>query len=96
VIDDEAHDARVAVFDRECEQREAADHLAVDQIIVSTACSARSLRREQSIDVAAISRAGGNALLEISFAAGARELHAERTLWLIARGRPVQAVLVAF
>src|SRR4029453_6700981 len=96
VIHDEGHDAGVAVLDREGDQREAAEHLALDEVVVSTACSARPLRCQQSVDVAAISLAGGNAFLEVALAARPCELIAERTRQLVAGGRPVQAVLVAF
>ena len=43
LIDHEGHDARIAVFGGEDEQRETADHLAVDQIIVGTAGRIRRL-----------------------------------------------------
>src|SRR5271170_6885258 len=54
MIDLEGHDAGVAVFGRIGDQREAADHLAVDDVVELAARSARPLFRQDTKIIAVV------------------------------------------
>ena len=56
VIDHEGHDAGISVLGGVCDQREAADHLILDDVVESSARRAGSLPLQNSIIIAMIGR----------------------------------------
>src|SRR5918993_1378395 len=92
MIDDKAHHAGVAVFGWVSDQREAADHSALDQIAVSAARSVLSLRGKNTIIVAVIgNRCCGNL---ITFTPHSSHDRTKRTLRLTSLRLPIQTVLL--
>src|SRR5262245_18394982 len=100
MIDDEAHDARNAIRHGIGDQRDAADHISPDDVVVCAAWSGRSLRVEDFVVIAKIglgpgSRAGCDTCLFLSIALGLR-VGKERTEWtwpLAGLDRPIETVL---
>src|SRR5262249_32621231 len=92
IVDDEGHDAGLAVLRRIGHEPEPADHVAANDVFDGAARGVRSLTGQYLVVVAVIGFAGANA---ITLLRRSRDRFAEWTVRFATRRRPVQAILLA-
>src|SRR5437868_12894036 len=92
IVDDERHDAGVAVFGGIGDEPEAADHVAAHDVIPGTAGRIRALACQDLVVIAVVRLSGADAIASLRCG---RDRFAKGTVRLAARRRPVQAVLLA-
>jgi hypothetical protein len=87
VIDQKRQHARVAVFGRIGDEREAADHLVVHHIVDGAAYRGRPLSGQDFVVVAVIQRTAFPSVIALARRRG--EQFAERAFFLALGGRPI-------
>src|SRR5258705_6885013 len=96
MVDDETHDARVAVLGRVSDQRKTADHFAFHEITVCAAGSVFPLRCEDFVVIAAIGNGFiARLVLSVTLASCPRRKWTERALFLARLRFPVKAVFLS-
>src|SRR5262245_6751952 len=92
IVDDEGHDAGVAILGGKGDEAEAANHVAAHDVVHRAAGRVRTLAGQDPEVVAVIRLAGADAIATLGRGG---DRFAERAVRLAARGRPVQAILLA-
>ena len=93
LIDHKGHDAGIAVFGGISNERKAADHLTLDEIVVSPTGSGRALPREDAVVIAMIGYRGAAGL--VALGCSLRSEIAKRARLLSFCGWPVESVLLS-
>src|SRR5262245_24843111 len=86
IVDDEGHDAGVAVLRRVSDKADPADHVAAHDVVDGAARSVRALAGQDLVVVAVIGLSGADA---IAFLGRARHRLTKRTVGLASRRRPI-------
>src|SRR5215469_2814025 len=94
LIDNESHDARVAIFGRVRDEGEATRELAVDEIVFRTALGCWALLGQHAV-VIAVERRRLALLQRIALASGAHDKRTDRAGRFVVAGFPVESVLLA-
>src|SRR5262245_31834911 len=81
IVDDERHDARIAVFGRIGDEPEAADHVALYDVVDGAAGRVRALTGQDFVVVAVISLSGADPIASLGCG---RDRLAERAVRLAA------------
>src|SRR6476620_1709631 len=92
VVDDERHDAGIAVFGRIGNGRKAADHVALDDVINGAARRSGALAQQDFVVIAVVRFAGARAIAALRCLG---DRLTQRARWFVAARRPIEPVFLA-
>ena len=93
LIHNEGHDAGIAIFGRVSNERKAADHLILSEVVISATASGRALPCQDAVVIAMIRNWGAAGL--VALGCSLRSEIAKRARLFSLCGRPIKSVLLS-